>query len=98
MALPDSDDDRNSATVGAPRRARHVSRPLGAEERDDGGNLVRLREPAERPALRHRFEHFLLRLPAHGGLLLGETALSQPRVRSRWARRHGVAPDTVTRV
>ena len=44
------EDDRDGAAVGAPGRAGDVAGALGAEEDDHRGDLLRLREPAERAA------------------------------------------------
>src|SRR5258708_28130061 len=44
------EDDRDGSPVRAPRRSGHVTRAWRAEKRDDGGDLLRLGETAERPA------------------------------------------------
>ena len=49
---------------------------VGAEEDDHGGDLLGLGEPAERPAGADLREH----LVAVAALLVGESALAQPRV------------------
>ncbi len=67
-----------------------VGGSLGREERDHGGDLLRLGESAERPAGADLREH--LRALS---LLIGETAVAEPGVRRRRAGRDRVAADPV---
>src|SRR5581483_6290832 len=88
------DDDRDGAAVAAPRRAGDVARTFGAEKDDHGGDFMRFGEPPERPSGADLREHLL----ARALLLVGKTALAEPRLRSRRAGRDGVAADAVLRV
>src|SRR5436309_5632555 len=72
------DDDRDGSAVGAPRRARHVRSTLGAQKADDGGDLLRLREAAERPARADRGKYLLTRLVGACRLLVGEASVAEP--------------------
>ena len=68
-----SENDRNSPAVGAPRRAGHIARARGAEERDNGGDFLGFREAAERAAGGDLREHLV---PL--ALLVGESAFAEP--------------------
>src|SRR3970040_3047057 len=87
------EDDGHSAAVCAPRRARYVRRPLGAQEDDHCGDLLRTREAPEWSARADLGENLVA-----VSLLLGETALAEPYVRRRRPGCHGVAANAVPRI
>src|SRR6185503_17799263 len=93
-----SDDDRNRSAVGAPGRAGDIRGEIGAEKGDHRGDLLGLGEPAERPPFSDGLEHLLAGLPNAPRLLVGETALPEPRLGRSRTRRERVAADPARRV
>ena len=79
-----------SADQAAPGDVRGA---VGEQEYDHGGDLLRLREPSERPSGADLREH-LLAVP----LLVGEPAVADPRGGGGRAGRDRVAADAVLRV
>ena len=87
--------------IGRPPSALQARRHVGAvraEKRDHGGDLLRLREPPERPPLAHRVQHLLAALAAPLGLLIGQASVAQPGLGGGGPGSDGVAADPVTRV
>src|SRR6188508_2558479 len=65
------DDDGDSSAVRAPGRSGHIAGTVRAQEDDHRGDLLRLGEAPERPALPHAFENVIPALPASLGALVG---------------------------
>ena len=83
------DDDGDVPAVRAPRASRHVAGAVRAQEDDHGGDLLRLGQPPERPALADAVQDLLAALPrplARSGRR-GRRRRATPARRSARARR-----------
>src|SRR5262245_2863082 len=81
-----SDDDLDRSTVHAPGGPGDVGGVLGAEEDDRSGNLVHLREPADRALRAGGLERLLAAAMARHLLrLVQEAALVHPELGLDWA-------------